>query len=367
MRAKRNGSALITVMGVVLLISMLSVYMLSNARQQIFSTILIIEQIKAQCIAESGVNDAYNVLKQDFHSRNDISKFPIKQFDNGTYHATVTSVNSNVANILSIGRYGRAKATSQAAIRNIVHNGYYTNKFNANPYSYSFLSGGDFYWVGNSDVDMGNGWGHCNGNFSINGANTIKGNISAHNNLQMIGGAKINGMSLSKSPLVKFPLIDMTPYYNKAKENGEVYGTKNISGNVKPNGGIMWVNGDLTIGNGTYVGCFIATGTIELKTTGNNDITIIKANGYPILMSRDGDINIKEVKMFNFNGLIFSQMGIVNKSGNGDVNGVGSVMANGGIIKNGGWSGMIYSDSTPVSPNGFIDSCNIPVIESWHE
>ena len=42
MRAKRNGSALITVMGVVLLISMLSVYMLSNARQQIFSTILII-------------------------------------------------------------------------------------------------------------------------------------------------------------------------------------------------------------------------------------------------------------------------------------------------------------------------------------
>jgi hypothetical protein len=154
-------------------------------------------------------------------------------------------------------------------------------------------------------------------------------------------------------PLVAIPDIDLTPYYNAALANGQVFsGSKSLSGTVTPNGGIMWVNGTLSFGNGTYNGCFIATGDIELKTTGNGTITQTAVQRYPVLVSRDGTITVKQAKTWTFTGLVYCKTGSFDKQGNGDVFGRGAIIAAGNVSKNGGWSGMIYSDPTPIPPGG---------------
>jgi hypothetical protein len=130
----------------------------------------------------------------------------------------------------------------------------------------------------------------------------------------------------------------------------------------------MWVNGTLSFGNGTYTGCFIATGGVEIKTTGNGTVTLVKVNRYPLLVSRDADILVKQAKMLTFRGLIYCKTGSFDKQGNGDVNGRGTIIAAGNFTKNGGWAGMIYEDSTPVPPGGsYIQSSDRLIITAWQE
>lgn len=127
----------------------------------------------------------------------------------------------------------------------------------------------------------------------------------------------------------------------------------------------MWVNGDLELGNGTYNGCFIATGDITLKTTGNGTIENNRVNQYPTLVSRDGTILVKQAKTWTFNGLVYVKTGGFDKQGNGDVYGYGSIIAAGNVSKVGGWSGMLHMDSTPVPPGGGVVSQDRVIITAW--
>jgi hypothetical protein len=375
---QQKGSALLAVMGIVFLIAIVAGSMVVMGRQQIFSASHLRDYVKAQMIAEAGVNQAYNVLKTNFAARANASNFPLTPFDGGTYDATVISVSSNTASITSTGLYGSATATVKVDIQNCPSTT--TNGAplpGVDPFGFAILSGGDLGWAGNSDMELSNGWMHCNGSYVANGINIVKGNVASHLGITMIGAASITGIGQAPViqgggitqpvqatvPLVSVPNIDLTPYYNAALANDQVYGSgKILSGNVSPPGGVMWVNGSMTVGNGEYTGCFIATGPIEMKTTGNNTITFNKVNNYPVLASRDGSITVKQAKTLTFNGLIYCKTGSFDKQGNGDVFGTGAIIAAGNVSKNGGWSGMLYSDPTPIPPGGANTSTRDKVI-----
>lgn len=380
----RRGSALLAVMGVVFLIAIAAASMVATGRQQVFSAVHLRDYVKAQMIAEAGANQAYNLMKTNFAARLDPNNFPLTPFDGGTYDPCVVSVASNKASITSTGVYGSATAIARVDVQN-----YPTTLTNGapvqgqGPYGFAILAGGDLGWAGNSDMQMSNGWMHCNGTYSANGANTARGNVESCLGISMVGGATITGIGKAPSisggtigqPVVAsvqtiaIPNIDLTPYYNAALSNNQVFGSgKAISGTVAPPGGIMWVNGTMSVGNGSYTGCFIATGAIELKTTGQGTITFVKVNRYPVLATRDDSITVKQAKTLTFNGLIYCKTGSFDKQGNGDVFATGAIIAAGNVTKNGGWSGMIYGDPTPVPPGGIPPvTADKVIITAWQD
>ncbi len=382
--SRQSGSALVAVMGIVFLIAIVAASMVVMGRQQIFSAAHLRDYVKAQMISEAGANQAYNVMKTNFAARLDSNNFPPTPFDGGNYDATVIPISSNKASITSTGIYGSATAITKVDIQNFPATS--TNGApvpGADPYGFAILSGGDLGWAGNSDIDVGGGWMHCNGTYSANGINIVRGNVASHLGINMVGGATITGTGKAPSisgggvgeplvtpvPTVSIPDIDLTPYYNVALANGQVFPSgKVLSGDITPPGGVMWVNGSMAVGNGTFTGCFIATGAIEMKTTGNNSITLTKVNQYPVLASRDGTITVKQAKTLTFNGLIYCKTGSFDKQGNGDVYGTGAIIAAGNVSKNGGWSGMLYSDPTPIPPGGAnISSRDKVLIMAWQQ
>lgn len=373
------GSALLAVMGIVFLIAAVAAGMVVIGHQQIFSSIRLRDYVKAQMIAEAGVNDAYNVMKTNFSARLDPSSLP-KPFvcgsgDTGTYNIAVITVVSNVsASIISTGFFGSASAMVRADVKNFASTtsaGGAPIPGGGSPYGWAVLAGCEIRWEGNSQLDLGtNGYMHANGSYQANGVNILTANVESCIGIQLDGQAAIRGIGkapvisassdkittkLTQSvPVVAIPNIDLTPYYNVALANGQVFsGSKSLSGTVTPAGGVMWVNGDISFAKGTYNGSFIATGSMELKAAAAGDsITVTNSTHYPVLAARDGSIVIKQAKTFTFGGLIYVKTGNFDKQGNGDVAGNGAIIAAGNVSKNGGWSGFIYSDPTPAVPGG---------------
>ena len=382
----KTGSALLTTMGIVFLIAAVAAGMVAMGRQEVFSSIRLRDYVKAQMIAEAGVNDAYNELKTNWAARLDAAKFPLTSFDGGHYDATVFGVGSNTASITSTGLYGTATATVRADIQNII-----TTTTNGatipgvGPFGFAILSGGNVSWAGNSDMEMmSNGFIHANGSYEANGVNTVRGNVESSVGISLIGAAAITGTAKAPVvegahvgseiegpvPVVPVPNIDLTPYYNAALANNQVFsGTKTISGTVTPAGGIMWVNGNLIIQEGTFNGCFIATGTIEMKAAANDTtIALNQVNNYPVLASRDGSILVKQAKLLTFDGLIYVKTGGFDKQGAGDVEARGSIIAAGNVSKVGEWSGFIYSDPTPAPPGGHPQyTADKVVVTAWQD
>ena len=67
--------------------------------------------------------------------------------------------------------------------------------------------------------------------------------MKVHNNATVTGSESEQAV-----PLVDIPDIDLTPYYNWANAHGEVRNGFTMSGGTyTPNGGVLWVNGSVTL------------------------------------------------------------------------------------------------------------------------
>jgi hypothetical protein len=373
---RREGQALLTVMGIIFALCIVLGVVIAASSARTYMAQKLADRTRAVAIAEAGAASAYSVLVTNFSLRTNSAAFPGAAYGGGSYALKVTPVSSNVAVVSSTGTCGIAKEYVVLDVKNYGpygatnwSSGGTTNGLSTNAFDYAICAGGTLSWAGNADMQMSNGWMHCNAGYSANGNNTIRGNVSSSVSIGMVGGAEITGTGeapvisgggignpvIATVPLVPIPIIDLTPYYNAALANGQVFtGTKSLSGTVTPSGGIMWVNGDISIGDGLYTGCFIATGDISIGG-GNASAEFVKVNQYPVMASRDGDISVQGGKqsLLAFNGLIYCKTGGFNKQGNGNVQGRGSIIAAGGVSKNGGWSGMLYENSTPVPPAGY--------------
>lgn len=292
------------------------------------------------------VGDYIDTLYYDFNYKGDSTKVYI--------HSYVSMITPNPDTIYGAG---------EAEVRLLYET---TTVDKDKAYEYAILSCEDMTFTGSGIIDVGEGLVHTNGNFKMPGSGTLRGNLSSSVRIWCTGSTIIHGdattpvwkgmspgnvtgtaTTASVDPIA-IPDIDLTPYYNEALANGEVYtGDQHfsVSSTIQPVGGIMWVDGDLKIsGSGNIIGCFIATGYIKISGSGDQ----IKVGDYPAIVSRDSYIDISGDGQFH--GLIYAPNGYINKSGSGDV--VGSIICGGEFKKSRSWSIMTYEDSTPVPPSG---------------
>lgn len=344
----RNGSALITVMGVILVVAIVAGSMMALSRTQAYTAMRTSDYLRAKLIAESGANSAYNQIRTNFALAGQASPFPAVNYGGGRYDTDVRLVASNRALILCSGFYGSATAQAMIDVVNIpvvTTNGTVPLTtcwgFAMFANGYTRLNGASFFSGAvhaNNYIDV-NGtlaWGAptnlvwveaCGAKgFEASGGGEIYGTVRA----PYIGFAgTLTDRRVQDVPTYPIPKIDLSKYYATAVANGQVYGTTTISANQNWGtipGGVRWFNGDLTIKNNgviTYTGCIIATGQIIVQGGCNCD----RYGTAPSLISRDSTITFNGTQ--NTRGLIYAN-GDITFNGSGTHQ--GTILSNGNIV-----------------------------------
>jgi len=373
---ERAGSALIAVMGVVLLIALLAAGMVTTGRQQVYSAQYLRDYVKAQMIAEAGANQAYNLMKTNFAARLNPANFPVTRFDtnsldpNAYYHAIVTPMSgsaSNQASICSTGVFGRATAYARVNIKNVPIIVTNNTPPLTSPWAFGMFCNGYVGFNGSSTV-LGaihvNNYIQCNGSlawgtpanpayvecsgaagFSVNGASTVTGTIRAP--VININGT-ITTPVVGPVATIALPTLDLTAYYQTALANGQVFSATSVNKSVDWGtipGGVRWINGSLTVNGGggiTYVGCVITTGDMTLR--GSTAQT--QVGSLPAFISRDGSILLNG--SHNLHGLVYAG-GDIQMNGSGNI--TGAIMSGGNILFNGSSSlNVNYAYANPLGP-----------------
>ena len=373
--SSKRGSALFIVLTIIISMSALMTVVVKSGLQQAFTATKLSDRIRAQLIAEAGAHEAYMILKADWPSRNSDVAFPATSYGGGSYDVTVAPTNA-MASIRSAGSYGTA---TDLAILDVIHLGSSSEQatFDWSSISnYTVVSGGEITWTGASQF-LGGGALHSNGKFLRSGSGYVEGSISSATEFETKGNSggvdggvtapSINGKvakilgskTVEAVALVTIPNIDLTPFYNEALANGEVYdGDLTLSGGEDPDGGILWVNGDLSIsGNDDYTGSYFATG--DIKITGNGSLTA--ASGYPTLASRDGDVSFAGEK--EVTGLIYVKNGDYSQTGGNILN--GQIVVKGDVSKAGNSMVANYVNSPPTVPGTSGSTENILGLNAW--
>lgn len=376
----RQGAALFTVLIVMGVLTIAVTGMIYLASQQPNLVRKSRDILHARTIAETGANIAYAMLSTNFSLKDNASAFPATAYRGGTYDVSVASISATSAVLTSVGVYNAATATVALDVQNITSNTASGSPAPTGAYANAVMSGGAMAWSGNSAVNTSGGAVHSNTKLTISGNGGIIGNASCCGQIKLTGNAEIQGDATAPSyslsgnsdvtgvqttaavAPVPIPSIDLTPYYNTASANGQVYNiSKLYSGNytLNPAGGILWVNGNLTFsGNGTINGCIIATGNITIS----GNVTQNKYANYPGLVSQNGSINLSG--NVNNHGLLYARTGNVTVSGN--VNFTGSMIAGGTYTVSGNFTAFVYENSTPVAPGGGAVVNNVG-ISGWRQ
>ncbi|TAN38162.1 MAG: hypothetical protein EPN23_03085 [Verrucomicrobia bacterium] len=333
----------------------------------------------ARTIAEAGANIAYAMLSTNFALKDTPSAFPATSYRGGVYDVSISSISTTSAILTSVGMYNASTSTVAMDVQNFTTNAPGNLPAATGAYANGVLSGGAMAWSGNSVVDVGSGTVQSNTKLTISGNGGINGNAASSGQIKLTGNATIQGNSTAPSyslsgnaaiagtkttasvAPVTVPSIDLTPYYNAALANGQVYNTsQSYSGNytLNPVGGILWVNGNLSFGgNGTINGCIIATGDITMS----GNVTQSKYGNYPGLASQNGSITLSG--NVSNHGLLYAKTGNVMVSGNVDF--TGSMIAAGTYTVSGNFSAFVYENSTPVAPGGAV--VNNVGISGWRQ
>jgi cytoskeletal protein CcmA (bactofilin family) len=361
-----RGSALFTVLIIMGVLSLVTTSMVYMALQQPFNVRRTRDQIRAQDVAEAGANIAFAMLSTNFSLKDNAGAFPLTPYRGGTYDVTVNSFSPTTAVISSVGVVNSTMATVALDILCTVSNLPSGQPAATGAFANAVTSGGAMTWNGSGPITISGGKIHSNSQIKMTGSSVVNANISSVVKFWTTGSVAINGnvtapvyagqspgningtATTAAVPLVTIPSIDLTPYYNAALANGQVYtSTYTVTGSadLAPAGGILWVTGDFNFsGSGNIIGAVIATGNISISGSGNQ----IKVGNYPALASQNGSIDISGSG--SLHGLIYAPTGNFSKSGSGAI--VGSIIASGTFDKSGSWSLMTFENSTPVPPGG---------------
>lgn len=365
---RRRGSAMVTLMVVILLVSIAGAAMVGFAKQQAHAVTRVRDYLKAQAYAEAGANEAYNTIKTNFANAADPSQFPAMTFGDGTYDVTVTTVGSDQASIVAVGQCGTATITVKADVKNMLpgtpgSGGGTTPP--TDPWAYTWLVNGQMRMNGQSEFV---GYLHANNDIDVNGASqwgtaTEPTYASASVGIRFSGPCTLYGavqspsisgsfspgtVTVAPTPIVPIPSLDLTALYNIALANGQVVGSQTISANTLWNipGGVKWVNGNLTVKSGkklTWTGCIVATGSIDFK----GQLHATQFQDYPTVIARDGSIVVKG--QHDFTGLMYAG-GDIEFCGSGTF--AGSIICGGNLRFNGSGERFSYVDCRPGGAGG---------------
>lgn len=382
----QRGSVLVMTFILILTVGLVGSALYATSSQQILSTINTRDHLKARVIAESGINEAYNRLKYDFSLAGEPTNFPPTAFGGGTYDVTVTLIGTNMARLDSIGTCGRSTARVTVDLINLEK-----TRVNWLPddrlgnmsvfTNYSILAGGAIGWAGGGEMRGGKPV-HANNLLEMTGGGELRGTglvVRSSQQISMKGSAKILGKTEAPSysgktgnitgprvtgpvPIVTVPQIDLTPFYEWALVNGQVRsGSILVNSDTTIPGGVLWVNGNVRISNGSINGCIVATGDIEISTSR----TMQSPNGYPLLISRDGNIKITSTPTMT--GLVYARGGNVDWQGGGVL--YGAIVLAGRFNKAGGSDLIVGELAAPpavpeTNPPG-TNSTDYVIISAW--
>lgn len=301
-KQRQEGSALTIVLGIVAVVTIAAGAMCYTANQQMHAARVTREILKARLIAESGLNKAYNEVKNDFSK---ISSYAQSgTLGDGTYAVrTVTALGGhpNRAQIISEGRCGIGKATVSADLENVPlitsEDGSDANFF---PLKYDLLVGGPLFFSGNpmawfTEI-FSNGQLEVTGdaNFAdpvsfgsaltvtIKHPNKLKGDYETHED-QPLEAVSTEALTAAINAFKEY-----------ARKNGAVYASgAEIPDN--PPGGVAYCTGSADGWSRQGTGCFIFEGEVKLNGSG---INVQSVNNFPaliVLSASDVHINADAV------------------------------------------------------------------------
>lgn len=365
---RREGAALVTMMIILLLVAMAGAVLVAFATQQKISVQRSRDMIKAQAYAEAGLHRAYHILKTNFDNASNASLFPPADFDDGRYTLTVTVVNDVQASIESVGECGSARMTVKADVINLPQVDPGTGlPPPTSPWAYAVLVNGYIQHNGAGTVIGAvhvNNYLDCNGSlvwgttnelcnvsavspskgFQVSGNATVYGTVKAPR-IRVTGQENIQNKVVGPVDPIPFPTLDLTPYYQIAVANGQVFNSLNLNGTVnwgRIPGGVRWINGNL-IQNGSlnFEGCVIATGYIRF----NGAVTQRRVGQLPAIVSRDSYIRVNG--HHEIEGLVYAKSDVT-WNGSGYIR--GAVLVGGNMTFNGAYGNLYYAYCEP-SPN----------------
>ena len=393
---RSEGYALLIVMVIILTLSVLFGVMHSAGMQRAFMATKLGNRTRALTVAETGLTRTYEVLSQDFDARTNAAAFPSGTQGGGTYTVNVTPVSNNVAVLNVRATYRNTTVDITVDVISYKDGQDVYMAWDPDPFHQMILAGKDMKWKARNsqvgELQVSNGSLHSNGKLKIEGDNitmladvtsskevelkktTLDGDARAPK-IDIDGDSSVTGTTTTDTvPYMAIPDIDLTPYYVEAVKNGQVINgdlriKKSEVVNINPPGGILWVNGKVTIdGDGTINGCIIATKDIKIKGT----VTQTKVNDYPAFVSREKKIEI--TGSGTYHGLVYAPKGDVNfKKSKKEIladNGsfTGAIIAGKTFKGAGAWSFMAWEDSTPGFPDGSTHRGDYEVIyiSAWH-
>lgn len=272
------------VLGVISIVMIVCTMLGSFATQQMRSTQITREMLKARLIAESGLNKAYNVIKTDFSRVKDYTES--SAFGDGTYSVKAVDFQDDGsvqrARLVSEGVCGIGQSVVSADIENrpkVIGGIDDDNYFSL---TYYLISGGDLTLTGNFGAHITTVF--SNGEIDLKGSSDVEAMI--------IAGAK--SISWKKMP-ANVTLVPDQPAQEifteelaaavqsliaHAKQNGAVYDDASDIP-VSPPGGVAYCTGTGAGWRGGGTGCFIFEGDFSATYS---HLTITAANDYPALI-----------------------------------------------------------------------------------
>lgn len=385
----KSGFSLLAIMFLTAIIASFLSMTVYTSTQRVFTVKRLNEQTKAQMMAEAGCEWAYSILSTDWDARYTPSVFTASGADESSFSSIdpkefqigLTTIGDNTAILSSTGMCGSVTCVSIVSLQNVGGSDADGDVLSAEAFEYAILCGGDFDFSGCGAIasSSGNSTFHSNGDMSLRGATdalinlssstkisinnnvTVGGNVVAPNLSYKSGKVTIGG-SATEAPvdIVEIPDIDLTPYYHWAVAHGEVHNGFSTTSSYTPDGGILWVNGDVHItGHAVISGSIIATGSITIS--GQADVEAA-GTGFS-LAARDGDINITSGGTIT--GLIYANTGGLKYTANGTIN--GQIIVNGDIKKAGNSDIMsAFTQIIPSPPGGTVTTDYIAVT-AWQK
>jgi hypothetical protein len=378
-----RGSALITLMIIILLVSIAGASMVGFAKQQVFAVSKVRDYLKAQAYAEAGANEAYNTLKTNFALRSDPANFPPRTFGDGGYAVGVQSVSDTLASITSTGTIGSVISVVKMDVKNFNPGATGWEVQPTDPYAYSWLVNGICRMNGSS---VFGGYVHANNGIDVNGLSTwgeptnevrasasvsavYSGPCTLHGTLRApaISGSFAPGTATeAASPIVPIPPLDLAQLFQTALDNGQVVNSQTINANTTWNipGGVKWINGTLLVKSTkklTYTGCVIATGAITIQGNGILDATPVA--GKPVLVSRDSSVSMGKGVARG----ILRSAGDMTFSGGCDFR--GTIFCGGNLTFNGSGDRFSYENYGPGSGGGGGEgtSADLVGVTAWQK
>ncbi len=401
---RKSGFALLTVMFIIAALGVSVGILARIGQQRIFDAKRQTNRVKALAYAEAGIDFAYAILSTDFDTRNNPSAFSLgtdgdseegvalsstgsavkNSYGDGSFALSLTTVSNRYVIVNSVGHCNGVDVTTEVLVEDIYAG---SGGSDAPDYSdmeafnYAVLSGGEFDfggcgYVGTAAKMQSNNELNIKGSAKTEMDISSPKSISIGNNLTITGSVttpapdwranKVNitgGSTIATVPPVEIPDIDLTPYYNWALKNGEVY-SSGATLPSNPKGGVIWVNGDVQLSQGNINGSIIATGNIHISGGSGVKITAT-ADSVFALASRDGDITISTSG--ELTGLVYVKTGNYSQTANGKL--IGQLIVNGDIKKGGNSDIIDFRQSIPIPPGvgSVTPTKSLPLIAGWQK